>query len=158
MTRVHILLSLPAILAAILAGCGAPSEPAYTPEAKGATHDPTSRDAAADVETGDFEREERRLEEAFGGAEGEGEADDPVPRSEPAPPPGVEPNTATGLDTAQRCAIACKALASMKRAAARVCEISGDDDERCENLRERVEKARQRVSARCPQCAAAQPD
>jgi hypothetical protein len=33
--------------------------------------------------------------------------------------------------------------------------MTGDDDPRCVNLRERVEKARQRVSSRCPQCAAA---
>jgi len=51
------------------------------------------------------------------------------------------------------CHAACRALASMRRSADRLCAISGDDEPRCGDARGRVERAEERVSAHCPACA-----
>jgi MYXO-CTERM domain-containing protein len=56
------------------------------------------------------------------------------------------------LDTGD-CSVACKALESMIRSAERICEL--DPGERCAAAREKVAKARARVRAACPECAAA---
>lgn len=50
------------------------------------------------------------------------------------------------------CAIACRALASMGRAASHICDIAGENDERCENARGRVKNAEERVRSACPAC------
>lgn len=47
------------------------------------------------------------------------------------------------------CAIACRALASMGRAASHLCGLSGEGDPTCLNARERVRNATDRVSAQC---------
>lgn len=57
------------------------------------------------------------------------------------------------LDTSD-CTAACAALESMRRAAQRVCEL--DAGERCAKARARVEEARKKVLAACPDCQAAQ--
>lgn len=51
------------------------------------------------------------------------------------------------------CASACKALASMLRAADRICAL--DPGRRCEDARATVEDATRKVRAACPQCAIA---
>jgi hypothetical protein len=50
------------------------------------------------------------------------------------------------------CALACRALASMGRAASHICDIAGDDDERCGNAKGRVKNAEERVHQSCPAC------
>lgn len=50
------------------------------------------------------------------------------------------------------CVTACKALASMDRAASHICSLAGDDDSRCTNARERVRSATERVRQSCPDC------
>jgi hypothetical protein len=49
------------------------------------------------------------------------------------------------------CAAACKALASMRRAADRICAM--DPGDRCAEARETLEGATRKVRARCPACA-----
>lgn len=51
------------------------------------------------------------------------------------------------------CAIACRALASMARAADHVCGLAGAEDTRCADARTRVERASERVRSSCPACA-----
>jgi MYXO-CTERM domain-containing protein len=53
------------------------------------------------------------------------------------------------------CTTACKALASMERAASRLCEI--DPGPTCDDARAKVEDARKRVRTACPMCAATPP-
>jgi hypothetical protein len=56
------------------------------------------------------------------------------------------------------CAVACRALASMRSSADHLCQLSGDGDGRCDDARARVRGATQRVKSVCPACAvAAQP-
>jgi len=59
-------------------------------------------------------------------------------------------------DGPDRCLSACQALASMQRSASRLCELTGEDDPRCGDVRDRVEQARQLVVDACPSCIVAQ--
>ncbi len=52
------------------------------------------------------------------------------------------------------CASACEALKSMRRAAERVCSLDGAGP--CDKARAKVEEARKKVAAACPDCEAAQ--
>jgi hypothetical protein len=52
-----------------------------------------------------------------------------------------------------RCSRACRALGSMDRAAERLCELTGNGDERCESARGRVEAARGLVARSCDRCS-----
>ena len=67
----------------------------------------------------------------------------------------LEKNLATehaALSTAD-CATACKALASIRRAAERICAL--DPDERCTAARAKADDATRRVRDACPDCALA---
>ncbi|WP_437971779.1 hypothetical protein WMF04_21840 [Sorangium sp. So ce260] len=55
--------------------------------------------------------------------------------------------------SATPCETACRALASMNRAAQHLCGVAGDADQRCDAARTRVKSATDRVEARCPRCA-----
>lgn len=78
-----------------------------------------------------------------------------------APPPPDQPVAQAAAPTAGRaeqvstdaagdpCSIACRALASMDRAATHLCGLSGESDPACTSARERVKNASDRVSARC---------
>ncbi|XXX82132.1 hypothetical protein WMF30_25565 [Sorangium sp. So ce134] len=65
----------------------------------------------------------------------------------PAKKAEAEPVSATPCETA------CRALASMSRAAQHLCGLAGDADARCDAARTRVKSATDRVEARCPRCA-----
>ena len=71
----------------------------------------------------------------------------PLKQGEAAPSP-----TATRPEN--RCGVACRALASMRRSAARLCELSGEADSRCQDVQSRTERARERVARTCPRCSA----
>jgi MYXO-CTERM domain-containing protein len=51
------------------------------------------------------------------------------------------------------CNAACEAIASMKRAAERICDL--EPGPRCDTARAKVEEARKKVRAACPTCEAA---
>lgn len=80
------------------------------------------------------------------------------PSGVPPKSPGPAPMMNTGEDdraaelAVSRCTNACRALASMKRSADRLCELAGDDNDRCINVRERVESAARLVLSMCPEC------
>lgn len=85
----------------------------------------------------------------------------PVPGSpvaEPRPSPAPNENRPqvefSHLAKADRCSRACHALASMQRAAERLCELAGEGDTRCKSARSRVTAARDVVQAACPDCSA----
>ncbi|WP_437603592.1 hypothetical protein [Sorangium sp. So ce590] len=54
--------------------------------------------------------------------------------------------------TATPCETACRALASMSRAAQHLCGLASDADPRCDAARNRVKSATDRVASRCPRC------
>ncbi len=63
----------------------------------------------------------------------------------------LDPTKAVPMAT-DRCAIVCKALASMRNAAGHLCELTSDD--RCDDARSRLAKAESRAKEACPVCAA----
>ena len=52
--------------------------------------------------------------------------------------------------TTDRCAIVCKALASMRVAAGHLCELTADD--RCDDAKTRLARAESRAREACPVC------
>jgi hypothetical protein len=86
----------------------------------------------------------------------------PAPGAQPAPPAErhAEAKKAESADAESLsapppdpCTTACRALASMDRAAEHLCGLAGSEDPRCGNARERVQVAASRVRQNCPQCA-----
>jgi hypothetical protein len=55
-------------------------------------------------------------------------------------------------DQNDACTPACRALASMERAATHLCDLAGESDPRCEGARARVSRASERVRNGCPSC------
>jgi hypothetical protein len=51
------------------------------------------------------------------------------------------------------CETACRALASMDRAASHICVLAGDESDRCTNAKERVRSATERVRQSCSDCS-----
>ncbi len=50
------------------------------------------------------------------------------------------------------CQGACRAYASMQRAASRLCELAGKENDRCAAAQGRVERATQHLKSACPVC------
>lgn len=71
-----------------------------------------------------------------------------------APPPAAGDAKSTDRQSREmsRCTRACKALASMQRAADRLCELTGEADDRCTGVRARVDAARAVVEQSCKSC------
>ncbi|XYI03334.1 PASTA domain-containing protein [Sorangium sp. So ce1128] len=141
----------------------------------------TAEDALAELERAEGELD-RVLGAPAGGGEGRivaqsappGEASPAAPSpaaqppaTAPAPPPAPDSApraTAAGRErpskkaeadqvSAAPCETACRALASMSRAAQHLCGLAGDADQRCDAARTRVKSATDRVEAQCPRCA-----
>ena len=66
---------------------------------------------------------------------------------------GEKKDEAAPLSTADSCAIACRALASMVSSADHLCKLTGEGDGRCDDARGRVRGAGARVRSVCPGCA-----
>lgn len=97
----------------------------------------------------------------------------PPTATEASPPPPPNPDSATAhkesearafgaADAAGQqatsassspCETACRALASMNRAAMHICALAGDESDSCTNARERVRNATERVRQSCSECA-----
>jgi hypothetical protein len=93
-----------------------------------------------------------------------GDMDSPAaPASDPpaaAPPPvksEVSPSAVgaspPAVETSDPCFTACRALASMERAASHLCGLTGEEDPRCDGAKVRVRNATERVRAGCPSCS-----
>ena len=119
---------------------------------------PTSLDGAA----AELDRAERQVLAALGtegAAAGEPRpayAETPEPPDSPAEAPAPAPGEREGTyraTAADRCHVACRALASMQRAAERLCSIAGDDDARCSQAERRVSHATDLVRRSCESCS-----
>ena len=100
-----------------------------------------------------FEQAEGALQASLEpGAAQPGTADSlELPPSQPTAEPHL---TVRKVD---RCDTACGALGSMRRAAGRLCELTGQEDPRCESVGERVSLAVERVRQSCPACQHLEP-
>ncbi|WP_437291613.1 hypothetical protein [Sorangium sp. So ce406] len=153
-----------------------PAGAMFTPQEEGRPE--TAEDALAALE-----RAEGELDRVLGApsdtASGEGRAVESASPAAPPPAPATSPSPApsppTASDSAPRataagaarpskkaepeqvtatpCETACRALASMDRAAQHLCGLAGDADQRCDAARTRVKNATDRVGAQCPRCA-----
>ncbi|WP_437760363.1 hypothetical protein [Sorangium sp. So ce1389] len=141
----------------------------------------TAEDALAELERAEGELD-RVLGAPAGGSEDRSVAQSappgdrsPAAPSTAAPPPATSPAPPAAADSAPRattagrehpskkaeaeqvsaapCETACRALASMSRAAQHLCGLAGDADQRCDAARTRVKSATDRVEAQCPRCA-----
>ncbi|MBI4703471.1 MAG: hypothetical protein HY744_20360 [Deltaproteobacteria bacterium] len=174
------LLLVAAVAAAVGAGCGGARPPAQAPLDAPGTEAPADFQAAGSKQAPgiegaaqDFDAAERQLGSLLGGEDraapaGRAYAGPPAQRAAPAAPaeppsPAAEarPEAAAGSDARDeredRCALACRALASMERAAGRLCALAGDADARCASMRARVGAATELVRGACPRCYAAPP-
>lgn len=86
-------------------------------------------------------------------------APEPAPAAAPPPPAESEatgaaaPATPPTFEASDPCFTACRALASMERAASHLCGLTGEEDPRCDGAKGRVRNATERVRAGCPSCA-----
>jgi len=83
--------------------------------------------------------------------------EDVVSRRKTAPHSESGPPTKEGGVADGPCTVCCRALASMRRSADRVCELApsaSPDTLRCDDANDRVIRAERRVRERCPSCAA----
>ena len=71
---------------------------------------------------------------------------------------GDAAETAASAPPPDPCTTACRALASMGRAADHLCGLAGAEDPRCDNARQRLSAAQSRVRQSCPSCNAVQRD
>lgn len=155
-----ILLAAPVLLA-LSTGCGAgaakqapdAAEPAaeMPADAGGDAEVNSAEPATVDEAAADFESAESSLEGLLvGGAADEPTAPAPTPDGGSTnTTPEARPYSAAG----GRCSRACRALASMRRSANRLCGLTSQDDPRCVNVVDRLERAEQRVKANCPSCS-----
>ena len=148
-------LHCPFLLAAALfaTGCGGTA-----PSAKSTGDAP--RDADVDP-AAELDRAEREISSLFGPAAAEpGAGPATTPAGPPPSPaqPADAPRHAEALSggasederpAGDPCAVACRALASMERAANHLCGLSGETQPPCTSARDRVKAANDRVAARC---------
>lgn len=73
----------------------------------------------------------------------------PTPAERPAAAAKVHTDSADQGPAPDACSIACRALASMERAANHLCGLAGDAEPSCTSARARVKSAEDRVAARC---------
>jgi hypothetical protein len=130
-----------------LAACGGPARPADAPEQEPRTVEEAQ--TRIDVAT-------RLIQASTTLAQ---TAKPQEPATPPAAPPspkglGAEPGWGADTDTSAResrmqspCDTSCRAIASMRRAVAVLCRITGDEDERCTDARRTLAESEQRVAA-----------
>ena len=111
-----------------------------------------------DAPSAELDAAERQIAAALGevknDARDEGEG---APKATPGvvPPPAPQKRPERGPGGARDgCTTACGALASMARAATRLCALTGEGDARCASARDRLRAAEGRVRAACPSCPA----
>lgn len=155
----------------LVIGCGGASKQAddpatesSAPDAAGAAEQERGAETEQDPEAV-FAAAEKQLEGLFAGREKAGATVGPASPSPSLPSPNQgstakpmnedEGEEISAVEREKRCTIACRALSSMQRSADRVCEMTSEGDSRCEQLRQRVERARSTVYASCPACQAA---
>jgi hypothetical protein len=128
---------------ATLAGCGGASEASYYPSQTAPGYSTVDQ---AELELDALERSLGLAPVGAGPVIDSGGANAPV---QPVPlQPGAPPSEA--LST--RCETACDSLASMTRAAERICSMSGPGD-RCARAESRVSRARAHVVSTCGKCS-----
>lgn len=158
-------------LALLAAGCAVKSAEPMAPSSEATTAAPAADAAAAGSEAAPAQApapvtsaDERDPVIAL--AEAEGALDRALRGATPSPSRAradeggekkaeAQPRTAPEAEGGDGCEVACRALASMRRSAARLCDLAaGGEAGRCDDARARVTRAEGRVKERCPACHA----
>ena len=164
------------LFALVLTGCGGaaagsaapapPPEPPAEPTTESPEVAPEAKttDEPAEVTVDEvalaFERAEGELDTLLAAVSppGTDRDDDRAAKKTPRGPTGsprpaqTRPHDQAERQAASACSRACSALDSMERSSDRLCSLTGSDDPRCQNVRERLDRARQAVSRSCRQC------
>jgi len=85
------------------------------------------------------------------GTRGEVMSDTPTAKK-PATPMAAGGASPSPVSVSNPCEGACRAYGSMQRAASRLCELAGKEDDRCMAAQGRVDRATERLKASCPMC------
>lgn len=125
---------------ATLAGCGGAPSADYPA--------PVGASSAGPDSLGDAEQELDALERRLGLSP----AGEPLPSETSGAVSPAAPRPPEPLSHPPRCETACDALASMGRAASRVCAVAGPGD-RCTRAESRVTRAREHVTSTCGECS-----
>ena len=152
----------------VLGACGGASPPAGPSSLQDAEHEIDANEARLSSVLGGPAPADRM---AGGGQPAPGQAtSSPAQPTTPAQPGAMPPVTRPPVTTdgspsrpnavaqeesapRDRCEVACEALTAMLRAVDRLCDLTGQGDERCVNARERVNRASARVTEVCPSCS-----
>ena len=134
-------------LSLTLIGCGGSNRPSESPAKPPSTHHESAPGGDASSSTIDADQpEEPAMSQApAGGATATGPSD-PITLAL-----ADFENAWTALSGTSACPSACKALASMQRAAKRICELEEPDDElgHCRRAKKRLGNAETEVRGRC---------
>jgi hypothetical protein len=130
---------------------------AQKPAALGPEEPTLDRPAPADVEAAatafdDAEASLQRVMVSSGDQAVEGQRQTVTPDDSTAETPLADREKEEGRSRATLCSRACRALASMERSANRLCELTSEEDERCEGARRRLGSAQELVRRSCPAC------
>src|SRR5262245_46321805 len=136
------------LLAVMLASCGGMKEPV----SQNKDRPERTEDAEAQLDRAELDIQKALV---LGGEERDrardSEDERPAgPHAQPAPAPYTDRSTKSAQE--RRCTTACRALASMDRAANKVCDLAGSEDSRCDGARTRLSAARDLVRRSCPTC------
>ncbi|MDI1432019.1 MULTISPECIES: hypothetical protein [Polyangium] len=132
-----------------------PPPPAATASAKVASDDlRTPDDAATELDRWEisFLNVMVVADEAKSSAEGAAPPAAPTDAARKAPTKPVAPEATSAGSEESPCHGACRAYASMKRAATRLCDLAGKEDDRCAAAQQRIDRANERLKAACPRC------
>jgi hypothetical protein len=142
---------------------GVPESPppeVYPEEAPGHQQQEPTSVAAEEKDTADFSSVEQAEAELRRAREALEVALAPPPPASPAtgssgaearPPAGTPPEPRPEKKAESPCETACRALASLERAAAAVCRLAGEADARCTRAKQTVAESSRRVAAcGCP--------
>jgi hypothetical protein len=140
------------LLALVIGACAPAPKEAVTPSDAGAGTFRSADEAEAHFDGAEQELIALVIGDAAG-VDGESHPP-PTYQHEPAPTPLPQPGTVQLQSKKDRCTRACKALASMQRAADQLCELDGESSPRCKSVRARVRSARHLVRSTCPTCSA----
>jgi hypothetical protein len=135
-----------------LTAAGCASQPAPAKVGSGAEPPASGEEAERTLADAENELTSMLLD---GGTQAEPFHEEPNDVSPAPPPPPGDAHPMADSETnrrQQRCTRACKALASMERAANGLCELTGDGDARCDSARERLRAAQELVRRTCSSC------
>lgn len=128
------------------AGAPPPAQSPAEPMPQSGTYESLPATEVDQAEQELAEREQELDSELAGrGRVAQGEASSPAPMAQAPEAADASPSPAAGAGHADPCGSACRAFASMKNSAERLCTLAGLGHERCERANQRIAAATERL-------------